>query len=229
MIHDPRPVVSRCEQPIDARGPGNECGAAVVIALLLTIVLALLGAGLLTLANTESLIAASYRHGQEAAYGAEAALERALADLSLMADWSGVLAAPPANLMSTFDDGLSGVRLPDGKVVSLGALTAERQRDSDAVAGPAVYQADSPRWRLFAHAPIQDLDPAPASGTPLYLIVWVGDDGADGDGDPAVDANGRIQVHAEAFGAAGARRAAAALIERSENGVIRMISWRRVP
>jgi len=229
MICDVEAVGSSPTQRIDARRSGGERGAAVVIALLLTIVLALLGAGLLTLANTESLIAASYRHGQEAAYGAEAALERALTDLSAMADWTGVLAAPPANLMSTFDDRLASVRLLDGRVISLGALTAERQRDSDALAGPAVYGADSPRWRLFAHAPIQDLDPAPASGTPLYLIVWVGDDGADGDGDPAVDANGRIQVHAEAFGAAGARRAAAALIERSENGVIRMISWRRVP
>jgi hypothetical protein len=212
-----------------ARRPGDERGAAVVIALLLTILLALLGAGLLTLANTESLIAASYRHGQEAAYGAEAALERALADLSVMADWNGVLAAPPANLMSTFDDGRVSVRLPDGRVVSLGTLTAERQRDSDALTGPAVYRADSPRWRLFAHAPMQDLVPAPASGSPLYLIVWVGDDGADGDGDPAVDANGRIQVHAEAIGASGARRAVGALIERSEGGVIRMISWRRLP
>jgi hypothetical protein len=214
---------------LQARRTGDERGAAVLIALLLTILLALLGAGLLTLANTESLIAASYRHGQEAAYGAEAALERALTDLSVMADWNGVLAAPPANLMSTFDDGFASVRLPDGRVVSLGTLTAERQRDSDALAGPAAYRADSPRWRLFAHAPIQDLVPAPAPGAPLYLIVWVGDDGADGDGDPAVDANGRIQVHAEAIGASGARRGVEALIERSGSGVIRMISWRRVP
>jgi hypothetical protein len=121
------------------------------------------------------------------------------------------------------------VRLPDGRAVSLGTLTAERQRDSDTLAGPAVYRADSPRWRLYAHAPMQDLVPAPAAGAPLYLIVWVGDDGADGDGDPAVDANGRIQVHAEALGPNGARRAVEALIERSGSGVIRMISWRRVP
>jgi hypothetical protein len=207
----------------------DERGTAIVLALLLTILLALLGAGLLTLANTESLIAASYRHGQEAAYGAEAALERALADLAVIADWRGVLAAPPANLMSTFDDGMVSVRLPDGRAVSLGTLTAERQRDSDTLAGPAVYRADSPRWRLYAHAPMQDLVPAPAAGAPLYLIVWVGDDGADGDGDPAVDANGRIQVHAEALGPNGARRAVEALVERSGSGVIRMISWRRVP
>jgi len=212
-----------------ARWVQAERGAAVVIALLLTILLALLGAGLLTLANTESLIAASYRQGQEAAYGAEAALERALADLANVADWNAVLVAPPANLMSTFDDGVASVRLPDGSMVSLGTLTAQRQRESDDLAGPAVYRADSPRWRLFAHAPIQDLVPAPAAGVALYLIVWVADDGADGDGDPERDTNGRVHVHAEALGGSGARRAVEAAIERSANGVIRMINWRRFP
>jgi hypothetical protein len=205
----------------------NERGAAIVIALLLTVLLALLGAGLLTLANTETLIAASYRHGQEASYGAEAALERALTDLAVAADWTTVLASPPANVVSTFDDGQANVRLPEGRVVSLAAVTMQRQQESDEQAGPAVFGADSPRWRLFAHARLQDLDPSPASGAPLYLMVWVADDGADGDGDPARDANGRIHVHAEAFGASGARRAVAAAIERTTAGAIRRISWHR--
>jgi len=205
----------------------NERGAAVVIALLLTILLALLGAGLLTLAGTETSIAASYRNGQEASYGAEAALERALTDLGVAADWTTVLAAPPGSVVSTFDDGQASVRLADGRVVSLAALTMERQRESDGEAGPAAYGADSPRWRLFAHASIQDLVPAPASGAPLYLVVWVADDGVDGDGDPWRDANGRIHVHAEAFGSSGARRGVAAVIERTANGVIRRISWHR--
>jgi hypothetical protein len=205
----------------------NERGAAVVIALLLTVIIALLGAGLLTLANTETLIAASYRHGQEASYGAEAALERALTDLGVVADWSTVLAAPPANVVSTFDDGQANVRLPDGQVVSLAALTMGRQRESDELAGPAVYGADSPRWLLFAHAPLRDLVPSPASGTPMYLVVWVADDGGDGDGDPSRDANGRIHVHAEAFGAAGARRGVTAAIGRAAPGVIRRLGWHR--
>jgi hypothetical protein len=175
------------------------------------------------------LIAASYRQGQEAAYGAEAALERALTDLAVVADWNTVLAPPPANRMSTFDDGLSSVRLPDGSVVSLGALTAQRQRESDDLAGPAIFRGDSPQWRLFAHAPIQDLVPAPAAGAPLYLLAWVSDDGADGDGDPSRDSNGRVHVHAEALGGSGARRAVEAAVERSGDGVIRMINWRRIP
>ena len=198
-----------------------------MIALLVTVLLGLLGAGLLTLADTEISIAASYRHGQEASYGAEAALERALADLASAADWSTVLAPPPGNLVSTFDDGQANVRLPDGRVVSLAALTLGRQRESDEAAGPAAFGADSPRWRLFAHAALQDLAPSPASGTPLYLVVWVSDDGADADGDPSRDANGRMLVHAEAFGTAGARRAVAATLERTAAGMVRRLAWHR--
>ena len=213
--------------PRERRSDNDQSGAAVVLALLVTVLLSLLGAGLLTLASTETLIAASYRHGQEASYGAEAALERALADLHAAADWTAVLASPPANLVSTFDDGQFNVRLPEGRVVTLSAQTMERQRESDEEAGPAVFGADSPRWRLFAHASIEDLEPSPTGGAPLYLVVWVADDGADGDGDPARDANGRIHVHAEAFGAAGARRGVAATIERTPAGVIRRVSWHR--
>jgi hypothetical protein len=205
----------------------NERGAAVVIALLLTVLLALLGAGLLTLTDTETLIAASYRHSQEASYGAEAALERALSDLAAMPDWTLVLAAPPANLMSSFDDGLASVRMPDGRVVSLAALTADRQRESDRDSGPVVYRADAPQWRLFAHAPIQDLLSPPSTAPPLYLIAWVADDGEDGDGDPGRDANGRVVVRAEAYGSGGARRAVEASVLRSGNGVLKLAGWRR--
>ena len=205
----------------------GERGAAVVIALLLTVLLALLGAGLLTLTDTETLIAASYRHAQEASYGAEAALERAVSDLAALPDWTPVIAAPPANLQSSFDDGLASVRVPEGRIVSLSALTADRQRDSDRIAGPLVYRADAPQWRLFAHAPIHDLLAAPASSPPLYLVVWVADDGEDGDGDPSRDTNWSVVVRAEAFGTGGARRSVEALVTRSGNGVLTLAGWRR--
>ena len=53
----------------------NERGAAVIVALLVMVLLATIGAALVTLTTTESLIAASHRHGAEAASGAEAALD----------------------------------------------------------------------------------------------------------------------------------------------------------
>jgi len=211
---------------LGAREP-NERGAAVVIALVITMLLAVLGAGLLTLTSTETMIAASYRHAQEASYGAEAALERAMTDLATIVDWSVVVATP--NVMSALNDGASSVRVPDGRVVSLASLSAERQRESDDSAGPAVYRADNPQWRLFAHAPIQDLLSSPATAPPLYLLVWVADDGRDGDGDPARDSNGRVIVHAEALGSGAARRGVEAVVARSGNGVLRVLEWRRRP
>ena len=205
----------------------NERGAAVVIALVITMLLAVLGAGMLTLTSTETMIAASYRHAQEASYGAEAALERALSDLAVITDWTVVIATP--NVMSSLNDAASSVRLPDGQIVSLAALSAGRQRESDDSAGPAMYRADNPQWRLFAHAPIQDLLASPATAPPLYLLVWVADDGNDGDGDPARDSNGWVVVHAEALGSGGARRGVEAVIARSGNGVLRVLGWQRRP
>ena len=205
----------------------NESGAAVLIALVITMLLAVLGVGMLTLTSTETMIAASYRHAQEASFGAEAALERAMTDLAVIVDWTVVVGTP--NVMSSLNDGATSVRLPDGRAVSLASLSTDRQRESDNSAGPAMYRADNPQWRLFAHAPIQDLLSSPATSPPLYLLVWVADDGSDGDGDPARDSNGRVIVHAEALGSGGARRGVEAVVARCGNGVLRVVGWRRRP
>jgi hypothetical protein len=202
-------------------------GGAVVLALMIVALLALLGAGLLTLADAEVAIASGYRHAQEASHGAEAAAERAMSDLQGLPDWSVVLAAPPGNTVSSFNDGRSSVSVPGARVSSLSALTAELQRESDARIGPAVYGADAPQWRLFAHATLQDLLPASASSPPLYLVVWVADDGSDGDGDPERDANGRVMLRAVAFGTSGARRSVEVSVARTGNGVLKLTGWHR--
>ncbi len=190
-----------------------------MVALLMALLVGAIAAALVTLTTTETLIAASYRHGQEASYGAEAALERGLHDLATMPDWSPALSAPPTNVTSGFDDGEVAPRAPDGRTLDLVRLTAERQRASDEHDGPAVFGADSPRWRLYAHASVRALlaspEAAPALNLPLYLVVWVADDESDGDGDPAVDSNGRILVCAMAFGAGGARRSTEARVART--------------
>jgi hypothetical protein len=181
------------------------------------------------LTDTEVAIASSYRHAQEASYAAEAAAERAMSDLHGLPDWSVVLAAPPGNTVSSFNDGQSSVRVPGARVSSLSALTADLQRESDSRIGPAVYGADAPQWRLFAHATLQDLLPASASSPTLYLVVWVADDGSDGDGDPERDGNGRIVVRAVAFGTSGARRSVEVSVTRSGNGVLKLTGWHRWP
>ena len=199
-------------------------------ALLMALLVGAIAAALVTLTTTETLIAASYRHGQEASYGAEAALERGLHDLATMPDWSPALSAPPTNVTSGFDDGDVAPRAPDGRTLDLVRLTAERQRASDEHDGPAIFGADSPQWRLYAHASVRALlaspEAAPALDLPLYLVVWIADDESDGDGNPAVDSNGRILVCAMAFGAGGARRSLEARVARTGDGDLQLLAWR---
>ena len=204
----------------------DERGAAVIMALLVMVLLATIGAALVTLTMTEVLIASSHRHGLEAANGAEAALERAFGDLATMLDWSSTLAAPPGNAVATFSDTATVATAPDGRRLDLAVLTAERQRESDLVEGPGVFGADAPQWRLFGHTSSERLygrndDP------PLYLVIWVADDGWDGDGATDRDANGTIVLYAQAFGSRGARRAVQASIRRSADGALELRTWQR--
>jgi hypothetical protein len=200
-------------------------GAALVVVLLIMMLLAVVAGGLITLSTTETLISAAHRHAHEAAHGADAALERALLDLALLPDWSPLLVPSPGNVVSTFTDGAVTPIGPDGRRIELSALTADRQRESDARDGPR-FGANSPQWRLLAHAPIHHLAPA-VTALPVYLVVWVADDGPDGDDDPTHDANQRVLLHAVAFGGAGTRRSVEALVERTVEGVIRLRAWHR--
>ena len=205
----------------------NERGIAVVIALLTMVLLGALAAALVTLTTTETLVSASFRRSLEVAHGAEAALERGLHDLSAMSDWSPALAAPPANVTSSFDDGETTPRGPDGRMLDLTRLTADRQRASDARGGPAIFGANNPEWRLFAHAPLRALLAEPGPDLPLYLAVWIADDESDGDGNPTLDTNGQILMWSVAFGTGGTRGAVEARIERAGGGELRLLAWRQ--
>src|SRR5687768_12709851 len=112
------------------KAPSNERGAAVIVALLVMVLLATIGAALVTLTTTDVLIAASHRHGLEASNAAEAALDRALHELAALPDWSAVLRAPPGNVSATFSETSSFAMLPDGRRLELASATAERQRES---------------------------------------------------------------------------------------------------
>ncbi len=206
----------------------DEQGAALIIALLVLALLSGIVAALVTVSATDTLISATYRHSTEASHAAEAALERALHDLAVLPEWTPVVAEPPANVMSSFVDGLLVAVAPDGRRLDLSRLTTDRQRESDARDGAVVFGADAPAWRLYAHGSLQDLLPPGEIALPMYLVVWVADDGLDGDGDPGADANGRIVVHAEAFGVGGTRRAVEAAVRRLSNGAVRQVAWREV-
>jgi hypothetical protein len=214
--------------PVHCRFSGAEAsgekGAALIIALLVAVLLGALAAGAITIAMTDTLIADSHRAAHEAACASEAALDRALHDLAALADWSLALAPPPANVVSTFNDGRTVASAPDGRRLDLIRLTVDRQADSDSRDGPFLAPADRPQWRLYAHAPIADLPVDGPAGPPAYLIVWVADD-ADGDGDPLADGNSQVLVRAEAYGI-GARRGVEAAIRRGPGAVVQVLARR---
>src|SRR5437762_14057707 len=91
---------------------------AIIVALMATLLMSALGAALVLTTSSEALIAANFRHAQEGVYAADAALERAMADLATLADWNAVLGGSAS---STFVDGApSGVRmLGDGSSLDL--------------------------------------------------------------------------------------------------------------
>jgi hypothetical protein len=171
---------------------GSQRGAALITALLVTVLLAGLAAVITSVTITETLIAASHRHASETAHAADAAIERALRDLAAIPDWTMVLLPAPAHVASTFVDGLARPMAPDGRELDVAALTLARQRDSDAREGPTVFGADAPQWRLFAHSALSALLPTGVPAQPAYVLVWVADDGLDGDGDPALDVPSRL-------------------------------------
>jgi hypothetical protein len=193
---------------------------------MVTVLLQALGAGLVTLSISERLIASHHRGSAESRYAAAAVVERVVDDLQLTADWNGVLGG---SVRSTFLDGNSSPATPWGGVLDLNQLTAALQAESDreAARGP-----DNPEWRLFASGPLSALLPAGVSGA-FYLVAWVADDVADGDGSPAVDTNGVVSLRGLAIGPAttsarvAATLAAVADADGERTGV-RVLSWREI-
>jgi hypothetical protein len=114
--------------------------------------------------------------------------------------------------------------LPSGDVLDLDAETMELQSESSA---QGTFGANTPQWRLFAWGPLATMAPL-ALASSQYVAVWVSDDPSEVDGNPSVDTNGVLTVHADARGPGGARRMVEATVARKTAGVMRMISWREV-
>jgi hypothetical protein len=102
----------------------------------------------------------------------------------------------------------------------------------DHAAGERPWGSNNPRWRLYANGRLSAV--AAGIDSPFYVTVWVADDPAETDGDPARDGTeasnpgaGVLQVRSEAFGSGGARRAVEATLGRA-GARLRIISWRLV-
>jgi hypothetical protein len=72
--------------------------------------------------------------------------------------------------------------------------------------------------------------PAGIISSPTYVVLWITDDAADGDGDPLRDSNDTLVVRSEAFGLHGVRRRVEATLAREavQRTEVRLISWREV-
>jgi hypothetical protein len=212
----------------------NERGTALFIAITLVLMLVAIGAAVSVSSRTELLIAANFRQSREALYAAEGAIALAIRDLGGIADWSAVLSGAVA---SSFTDGAAiGTRnLPGGDTVTLcctaPSLTADVQRRAH---GGRTWGADTPQWLLFAWGPAAGWLPAGRIDSPIYVAVWLADDPADNDGNPAADSNGIIELHAHALAPGGGRRVVEVTVERPATGAgppvpgLRIRSWRDV-
>jgi len=180
-------------------------GSALICVLMVTTVLATLSGALVLVVMSESMASANHGAAQQAVYAAEAGLEDTLSELQT-ADWRSL---PGTAVSACLRDPALTPRAPDGMALNLVALAAARQAESDAVFAAS---PDRPVWRLFGHGPFGDLAPGRPNIPPAYLLVWVADDGEDGDGDAARDANSRVMLRVEAYGAAGAHRSIEAVV-----------------
>jgi len=178
-------------------------------------------------------------------YAADAALERAMADLGTLADWNAVL---DGSASSAFVDGApSGVRtLADGSPLDLGQtlnmlncrkVTACSASDLTANAAQRPWGANNPVWRLFAYGPLSSLLPPHAIESTYYVIVMVADDPSENDDDPLRDGQGPtnpgtgvLSLRAEAFGPRGARQVVDVAVARpgGEGFGVRVLSWRLI-
>jgi hypothetical protein len=209
----------------------REDGMAVIVALMAMMLMTALGLSLVLTTSSETMISGNFRAGGEALYAADAILERSMDDLLTIPDWNKLL---DGSMQSGFIDGPpSGERsLPDGTKLDLSQVlsfancdkpTTCSGPDMDAFSEERPWNANNPRWQLFAYGNVGDLLPTGTINSPFYVVVLIGDDPSETDANPLVDGGppvdpgngqgikpnkgiGVIAVRAEAFGPRGAHK-----------------------
>ena len=196
----------------------NETGSALIIALMSMMLLTALGAALVMVTRTETMIASNYSNAQEALYAADAAVERVVQDLLMVPRWNDVLSGTSR---SAFVDGdcSSPKTLPGGGTIPIGCdasviatATGQLQKVTDTA---NMWCSNNPQWRPFAWAPVSDLLPEGQIDSRMYVAVWVADDPAETDNDPTADTNGTLTLHAEAYGPGGTHKVIEVTVART--------------
>jgi hypothetical protein len=192
-------------------------GTAILLVMIVVLVLAGLAFAAVSLADLEGVASASDARALGVAYAADAAVERAIHDISVVTDWTTAVNGPAESSLYPRDPQL---RAPWGELLDISAMTADVQREPDSGVG-----ANQARWRVFLAGPLSAMLPDTPPDVVPYVVVWVGDDEADGDGNPMIDTNQVLRVRARALGPRGVRADREAVIERvAPAGVVRVRS-----
>jgi len=247
---------------------GDERGMALLVALMAILLVMALGTALALGASVESTITRNFLNSSGALYAADAGLERAVGDLKAITDWNAVLSGAAS---SAFADGAPAghptgpAGRPDGRLINLAEIVSLancRQLNPctsaamDASTADRPWGSNNPRWQLFAWGHLSGLLPPDDVEPPFYVVVMVGDDPSENDGDPFVDGaapcppaeagacnpgTDRLAVRAEAFGPFGAHAVLELTIARGGAGEgppdhddggdradVRILSWREL-
>jgi Tfp pilus assembly protein PilX len=199
-------------------GARSDEGIAVVLALVVVLLLAALAFATVMTTDVERMSAASEPNRLAVAYAADAALERAIQELQAPPDWTSALGGGVTSALR------EGGATMWGQSIDVTAMTSELQAETDAAEARG---ADTTRWQLFLSGTLSAMVPGRPREVLPYLVAWVGDDLAESDGNPMVDSNRTIRVHARAVGPRDTRADREAVLRRDEDGGVgRVVEWR---
>ena len=229
---------------------GPESGSALVVALLSTSVVLTLALMLALTTTLETDIAANAHAAVQTLALAEAAAERASAELGAMASWDDVLSG---TVTAAFFDGSHGLRQAAGTTIDLDSETAWllcglpscSSTSWNAVTAARPWGNNNPRWTVFGSGTAATLLGTGARALPGYVVVWVGDDAAENDADALHDGGAPVAeagnpenpgldvlgLRTVAWGSRGSRRELEWVVERADlaaHSGIRIRVWREV-
>lgn len=204
----------------------NQGGVALVLVLLAMAMLGAVGLGLTLSSTVSRLTTANYDEANALMNAAESALELAAREFA----WVDVNEVLAGDRVSPLTDGPPGLRVITAEhTLDLRLLTHQLTCGRTVLCSDAQVRqftlerpwgVNNPRWRLFIHQFV-DVPSLPIPAPPAYVIVWLGDDPREDDGDPARDGAGAnqdgryiVRARAEAFGPRGGRRGIEAELAR---------------
>jgi hypothetical protein len=203
-------------------------GVALIVTLLAISLFSALTLGLALSSSVDRLATANHEQASVLLNVADAGIELAARELAAIADWNTVLTGAVRSRL--VDGPPAGVRTPfPGFSIDLTAATnrltcGRPSACTDAAVRASTSErpwgANNPFWQLFIYTAIPELT-NPRTRTASYLIVWIGDDAAEVDGERLIDGGGAgdegryiLRARAEALSAGGARRAIEADLTR---------------